>query len=272
MRLPFHSSAPQRAFRRPSPSPIPELKKAQVAARYHEARLGGDFFEFLPIAGGRLILLLLDIAGKRDSAMDIAAAVQDVLRPRAQELLNDPAVNENNAVTELLLELNRTVLAAAGGVHCAPAFLACYDEELGMLVYVNAGHVPALIKDSTGISPLPATGLPLGLFSHALHEAQNCVLEPGATLLLASRGVFETRGSHPREEFGLKRVQQSLAETNHNGALEVCTGVLSAVRAFAESAPKMHFPGLHRNGKAEEHDPLDSAPNDATVLALVRTS
>ncbi|MFB3915183.1 MAG: PP2C family protein-serine/threonine phosphatase [Terriglobales bacterium] len=281
MRLPFQSSAPRRAFRRPSPSPIPELKAAQVAARYREARLGGDFFEFLPLPSGRLLLFLVDIAGKRETAMDVAAAVQDVLRKRAPELLDGDSAIESghlgpaeDRLAALLLELNRTVMMSAGGVCCAPGFLAYYDPGFGTLAYINAGHVPALVKDATGITTLPANGLPLGLFSHAVHDTHMFVLQPGAALLLASRGVVEVRGGHPREEFGLERVKQTLA-ADCGSALEICSSVLDAVASFAESTPKLHIPipGLrfnHDNG-TNHHDPLASAANDTTVLALLRT-
>lgn len=273
MRLPFQSSAPQRAFRRPSPSPIPELNAAQVAARYREARLGGDFFEFLPLPSGRLLLLLVDIAGRRETAMDVAAAIQDVLRARALELLEGEDANGADKLAALMLELNRTVLAAAGGICCAPAFLACYGEAAGTLAYINGGHVPGLVKAGDDIAALPASGLPLGLFSHAVHDTQMSVLQPGAALLLVSRGVIEARGGSPREEFGLERAKQSLAAAS-GSALEICSSILDAVARFAESAPKLHVPGLHFNHReaGASYDPLASAANDTTVLALLRSA
>src|ERR1035438_5006970 len=56
-------------------------------------------------------------------------------------------------------------IRAAAGVRSCSAFLGCYNEELGTICYANAGHTPGLLRDPSGITELPATGLPLGLFS-----------------------------------------------------------------------------------------------------------
>ena len=89
MRLPFQSPAPQRTLRRPQPTPVPELGNSSISALYRAARVGGDFYDFLVTESGRLVFLLLDVAGKREEALDIAAAVQEGMRPRAAELFGE---------------------------------------------------------------------------------------------------------------------------------------------------------------------------------------
>ena len=59
-----------------------------------------------------------------------------------------------------------------------PAFAGCYNEDSGIVCYFNAGHTPGLVRDRSGCSELPATGLPLGLFSHVACEAPMVALEP----------------------------------------------------------------------------------------------
>ncbi len=104
----------------------------------------------------RLVFALLDVAGKREKVLDIAAAVQDRMRSRAAELLGDGLMNQAEALPTLAIELNRVIMQSAGGVRCAPAFLGCYDGELGTLAYINAGHTPALLKDDDGVTQLQA--------------------------------------------------------------------------------------------------------------------
>ena len=87
---------------------------------YRAARVGGDFYDFLVTASGRLVFLLLEVAGKREQALDIAAAVQDHMRPLASEALRDHDVNEAVALPKLMIELNRVILRAASGVGSAP--------------------------------------------------------------------------------------------------------------------------------------------------------
>src|ERR1700739_1276472 len=86
MKLPFQNSAHQRILRRPESTAIPELGNSSICALYCAARVGGDFYDFLVTDSRRLIFLLLDVAGKREEALDIAAAVQDRMRFLTEEL------------------------------------------------------------------------------------------------------------------------------------------------------------------------------------------
>jgi sigma-B regulation protein RsbU (phosphoserine phosphatase) len=247
MKFPFATAvAPERTFRKPAPSNVPALQTGTLAALYRSARKGGDFFDFASVRA-RLIFLLLDIAGARDEALDIAAAAQDAFRAEIGELFNHSPVNEADALSNLTVALNRMIIAAAGGVHCAPAFLGSYDEEVGTVTYINAGHTPALVKDQEGVELLGASGLPLGLFSHATHDAQIRVLPHGAALLLVSKGLVESR--YRNQEFGLERLQETLKKLQFTTATELSSAVLTRVQQFTKNTPPQ---------------------NDVTALALVR--
>ncbi|MGB9103755.1 MAG: SpoIIE family protein phosphatase [Terriglobales bacterium] len=267
MKIPFRSHAPVRELRKPAPAKFPELPTLRVGALYRGARVGGDFFDFIQVGSSRLLVLLLDIAGKREEALHIAAAVQDVFHGSADIFYNE-AVNEPVALINVLLDINRAIMEAAGGVRCAPAFLGCYNEVLGTCCYVNAGHTPALLKyDDGNIVTFDASGLPLGLFSHATHDAQMCVMGPGSALVLVSRGLVEAKAH--KEEFGLERVKQALQDAPRHDAKALCHLVLERVREFLESQHKHRL--LSRgNYEIAESDPLGE--NDTTTLALVRTA
>ena len=184
MRLFFEREAPKSNLRIPRPSVLPDRVDMSVSARYRESRIGGDYYDFLSISDTRMVFLLSDVAGRRDEALNIAAAVQDAMHARAPELLSDPDTNVSDGVTALALELNRTVIQAAGGVRPAPTFVGCLDEQFGLIHYVSAGHTPAFIKDESQVTQLDPTGLPFGLFSHATHDAQVSVAHPGSSLVL----------------------------------------------------------------------------------------
>ncbi len=246
MKIPFHNSAPPAVeLRTPAPARLPSLKHTSVTALYRGVRVGGDFFEFAE-THGRVVFILLDIAGKREGAFHIAATVQDRFRQRVPELFNSHDLNDANALSELTIDLNRTLIQAAEGVRCAPAFVATYDDEMGMLQYVNAGHHPGLVRDASGVSTLEPNGLPLGLFSHATHDAQFCVLQPGAALVLPSKGLVEARrNSH---EFGIDGIKEFVAHATFADARELGSNLLKEVEEQVKR-------GLQ---------------NDMTVVALVR--
>ena len=193
---------------------------------------------------------MMDIAGKRDEAMHIAAAVQDKFREAVPELFTGADVNEAQAAADLNIVINRTILEAAGGVRCAPAFLASFDENLGTLTYVNSGHTSALVRDAEGTTELKANGVPLGLFSHAVTDAQLWVLQPGSALLLASKGLIESKKAF-HKEYGFKRLASVVKEAQFSSAAELCTQVLGDVETYTHNA-----------------DP----ENDVTTVALMRTA
>lgn len=255
MRLPFQRAAPERAFRQPQPACLPALKNSSVSALYRAARVGGDFYDFLLTDSSRLVFLLLDIAGKREQALDIAAAVQDRFRELVPKIFHGEDINESDATAELVINLNRVIMQTVGGVRCAPAFVGCYREAFGTLTYVNAGHTPALLKDADGVTQLEANGLPMGLFSHGTYDARFCVLRPGAALVLISKGLVESRSGST--EFGIERLQQWLLDRQFPDAQTLCAGVLDAVQAFIEQGKKGRRSGTN---------------NDTTTVALVRAA
>jgi serine phosphatase RsbU (regulator of sigma subunit) len=260
MKLSFRESPAPRELRKPEAARVPSLPLAEVAALYQAARVGGDFYDFIALDHGSVFFVLLDIAGDRAEAFHIAAEAQQMLRQRVPEILGDGGSNQSEGVSQILIELNREIMRAAGGVRCSPTFLGCYNQQIGVLQYCNAGHTAALLKDANGVVLLEATGLPLGLFSHATHDAQFRVLEPGALLALVSKGLVECRsGSH---EFGLERVRELLAANQFSSAQQCCQALLAAaVQWTMRSTPRLILPSSERR-----------QINDITALALWRSA
>ncbi len=227
------SSLPQ--SRQPVQAKVPELQDAQIAAVYYGQRQGGDFYDFIRVSPSRVLFGLLDAAGPLDNNREIVTAAQQTFRTLSAELFAGEEINESDAMTTLGIELNRTVLEAAGGVHACPAFAGCYNESLGTVCYFNAGHTPGLLGDATGIAELAATGLPLGLFSHVTCDTPMVALTPGAALLLVSRGILE--GKCRGEEFGLDRVKNTFQSSTFASAKELCLTVLHNIQQFMCTPP-----------------------------------
>jgi serine phosphatase RsbU (regulator of sigma subunit) len=242
----FQESAPV-PVRIPVHSDVPELRAAELASVYYARRMAGDFYDFIRVGPSRVLFGLLDAAGGLDDTRAILSAAQHTFRTLGTELFARRDINEADAMMELCLQLNQVVLKAAEGVHSCPAFVGSYDESLGIVCYFNSGHTPGLARDRNGVSELPATGLPLGLFSHMTSNAPMVALEPGAVLLLASRGIVEAK--RKAEEFGLQRVKDVLQRSQAASAKEHCASILDQVQQFMHAAP------IH---------------DDATVLALTR--
>ncbi len=230
----------------------PVLRYAEIAAVYTGERVAGDFYDSSRVGPSGMLFVLLDIAGLRADTREILIAVQKTFRMLAPEFFSGEDFNETIAMIELCCALNRTILRT--GLRSCPAFIGCYNEDLGTVCYANAGHTPALLRDQSGITLLEATGLPLGLFSHTTQSATACHLMPGSSLLAVSRGIVEADyfdAAHQNVEFGLDGVQQSFQDATELGARELCLTVLRAAREFT---------------------PMTPTANDLTALALVRNA
>ncbi|MGA7751602.1 MAG: PP2C family protein-serine/threonine phosphatase [Candidatus Sulfotelmatobacter sp.] len=237
----------------PVPTVFPPIQGADIAALFVGKRIAGDFYDSIRVSPERVLIGLLDMAGRREDNRKLLTTAQSTFRTVGTQLFSGQDINEADAMTELCLHLNRGLIEGAEKVLSCPALIACYHEKFGTLCYANAGHTPALLRDDSGIAELGSTGLPLGLFSHATAEARIVGLERGALLLLVSKGVVACEGRYNRslEEFGLDRVKGLLEKAQPAGATDLCDSVLRGVADFSEGAP---------------------ACDDRTALALIRTA
>lgn len=213
----------------------PELHGADLAVAYFSSRAGGDFHDFLRVSPTRFLFGLLDVAGKREANAAVLQAAQSCFRSSGEQLFAAAEVNESEAMIELSRRLNLEIMRAAGGVRSCPAFVGCYDEELGTLCHVNAGHTPGLLRDDASVVELPATGLPLGLFSLAPTDARIVGMGPNASLAVVSRGVVEAESKDA--EFGLDGVK-SVMQAGPSSAKDLSQRILERVQDFMRMAPK----------------------------------
>jgi serine phosphatase RsbU (regulator of sigma subunit) len=224
----------------------PALQGADLAVAYFSSRAGGDLHDFRRVGPQRFLFGLLDVAGKRETSGPVLQAAQACFRTSAEQLFSAAELNESDAMIELARRLNLEIMRAAGGVRSCPAFAGCYNEELGTVCYVNAGHTPGLLQDQASVVELPATGLPLGLFSLAPTDARIVGLGPKASLAVVSRGVVEAESKNA--EFGLEGVK-SVMQTGPASAKDLSQSILQRVQDFMHMAPKH---------------------NDVTALTLIR--
>jgi serine phosphatase RsbU (regulator of sigma subunit) len=226
----------------------PPLDGAALAVAYFSPQAGGDFHDFVRVSPTRFLFGLLDVAGKRENSGPILEAARACFRSGAEDLFAADGMNDSEAMVELSRRLNLAIMRAAGGVRSCPAFAACYNEELGTVCYVNAGHTPALLCDQSGVVELPATGLPLGLFSLAPTDARIVGLGARGSMAVVSRGVVEAESKH--SEFGLTGVK-TVMQVCPASARDLSQRILEEVQTFMHTAPRH---------------------NDVTALTLMRSN
>jgi sigma-B regulation protein RsbU (phosphoserine phosphatase) len=147
--------------------------------------VGGDVCDVQPLPGGRVGLLVADLAGH-----DVAAALHTaMLRAFAWQ-------DAKEAVTpgELLGRLNERLLANLPEGRFATAFFAVYDPHRGVLSWANGGHPPALLwRDGDVPQELEPTGTILGIIPGLVFGECEAEMPVGSRLAVFSDGLTEAR-------------------------------------------------------------------------------
>jgi sigma-B regulation protein RsbU (phosphoserine phosphatase) len=189
--------------------------------------VGGDFYDVLPLADGRLILTLGDVAGKGSPAALLMALLLAVLRTLVDEGLEAP---------DLMRRLNLQICRHSPGSRFITLFYAEYSPSTGRLVYVNAGQTPPLIRRRDGTyQRLEATGIALGMFEGSTYVASESRLDSGDMLVAYSDGITEAESptGQPFEETGLEGVLTTYAAFS---AAELGTETIRAVERHARDS------------------------------------
>jgi serine phosphatase RsbU (regulator of sigma subunit) len=204
--------------------PVPkELPGLQVALRYAAAeQASGDTYDFVPMPGGRLAVMIGDVTGHGVGAALLTHAVQAALRSYL-ELIDDLAT--------IVTRVNQRLVAGVETGNFMSLLLAVVDPAARTLQYVNAGHPGLLLARADGIAVLDKTGMVLGVVGDQVYQASPLIpLSPGDLLFLHTDGVDEAM-SAARETFGTARLQAVLAAARQGSADDVVAGVGAALAA-----------------------------------------
>jgi len=212
------------------PSCLPSLPQSDLAARNRQARLvGGDYYDALPMDGGRSLLCVADISGKGLPAALLMANIQATLRA---------IIGAHATLAELASRVNALLHASTPPNKFATGFFLAYDPETGRAVYVNGGHNDGIVLRTDGsVQLLTTTGLPLGLFPKADYEEGCVTLSPGDLLMIYSDGVTEAQ-NESEDDFEMERVIEVLKAHRESPASMIVEEMVSQIDAFVGAAPQ----------------------------------
>ncbi|HVB54370.1 MAG TPA: PP2C family protein-serine/threonine phosphatase [Candidatus Acidoferrales bacterium] len=202
------------------PKQLPQLPGWQVAAFYQPARtVGGDFYDFIELPDGRLMLVIGDVTDKGVPAALVMASTHALLRSSAPRLI---------APGEVLARINDLLCVDIPAHMFVTCLALVLDPRTGHIEYANAGHDLPYLRTAAGVVELRATGMPLGLMPGMEYVAKTHQLEPGDCVLLHSDGLAEAHNPS-REMFGFPRVSE-LAGRGASGEqlIELCLRELAA--------------------------------------------
>jgi phosphoserine phosphatase RsbU/P len=187
--------------------------------------VGGDFFDLVPLADGRVALGVADVCGKGVPAALFMGITKTLIRINLRETPDLPGA---------LQKANAFLANNNAGQLFATALYAAYDPRSGALEYCNCGHLPGLIRRPGGaVETLPVGGLPVGLFEPIKIMVSQVQIRPGDLFLLYTDGVTEAEDPDARQ-FGEERLKSLLAQKGHGARADHWIArVEAAVREFA---------------------------------------
>lgn len=190
------------------PKEVPTPVGWEIVPYYQPAHeLGGDFYDFLQLADGRLGLVIGDVTGKGIPAALVMTATHTMIRAAAQE---------SASPGQIFARVNDLLHADIPPGTFVTCFYAVIEPESGRLRFANAGHEAPFRCLAGHATELWASGMPLGLMPGTQYEEYDAILAPGESLLFYSDGLVEAHSSS-HEMFGLARVK-TLLEADADGA------------------------------------------------------
>ncbi len=204
------------------PASLPEMDGVRIAARYIPAErglaAGGDWYDVIPLGGGRVALVIGDVAGHGLDAASLMGQLRTAVRAYALE--GHPPTVVAGRTDALMHEVAEDEMATL--------LFVVLDVEAGTATIVSAGHPPPVAIGPDGARLLPVDlAPPLGFGPPGLHREAIAELEPGDTLLLYTDGLID-RHDLPIDD-GIGRLLAA-AEADRDAEPDLmCDRILSAM-------------------------------------------
>ena len=189
----------------------PDLEDYDFAFSYRTANtIGGDYYDFLELDDGRLVVVVGDASGHGIAAGLLMAIANSALK------LGFDADPDPATAAKLV---NRALCRTGGRRAFMTLFCGVLEPDSGRLRFVCAGHpFPFLRRADGGITELGTGSLPLGIRMELDLELHDAVIAPGDSLVLYTDGVVETLDA-AGESFGFERLQKELAPGGSSGTI-----------------------------------------------------
>lgn len=211
--------------------PCPDLATAYWESHYRyqpHGAVSGDYCDLIP-RGDDLHFVVADVSGKGVAAAIVMSHLSAILRAM---------IRAGASVPEQLARANGILRESAFDSHYATIVVGKLSPG-GEVEMLNAGHCPPLLLQESGVTPLAASGPPVGLLDldEAAHAVQHVEIQPGESLFLYTDGVIEAMNEEG-DDFGLDRLIHAATLLRGAPPRQLVSGALDHLRAFLRSTPR----------------------------------
>jgi sigma-B regulation protein RsbU (phosphoserine phosphatase) len=192
--------------------------------------MGGDYYDFVPYADGRLAVVCGDVMGKGLGAALLMAMARSVLHDAA-ETGGDPS--------DVLRQVNDALARDLEGQHLTYFLTLAYalwDPDARRLDFAGGGHTPLLVVGDDGTTQVASQGPMLGIRQGVSYESETLSVKAGDLLAFYTDGITEARRADG-EQYGPERLAAVLADCRHDALPAILTTVWEAVDTFRSGEP-----------------------------------
>lgn len=215
--------------RRMMPARPPAIRGLSIASVIDPTlAVGGDFYDFIDLPGGRTGLCIADVAGKGMPAALLMASIRSALRAFAPDS-PDPST--------ALKMLNRHTYHDTPAGEFATLAYAVLGPDGRSFHYSNAGHLPPILLRGEQFTELNAGGLAIGVAPDETYDEEVVALRSGDTIAMVTDGVTEAMSFHG-DAFGKERLLSSLWKHRKLDVVHLTNQILWDVRRFVGLAPQ----------------------------------
>jgi sigma-B regulation protein RsbU (phosphoserine phosphatase) len=209
------------------PKSLPNLPEVAAAGSTIACySVGGDCFDVIELGGGRHGFFVGDVSGKGISAALLATLLQGVFFTTAA--MDIP-------ICDIFSRVNKYICERTLESRYATVFYGVLQPD-GEFEYVNAGHVPPLIRRRTGeLEPLASENLPVGLFPEAQFQSARVALAAGEWIVVYTDGVSEAVNKR-NEMFEEPRLRRIVEDFLGQTVEEMADAIRDGVKLFTEGA------------------------------------
>ncbi len=167
------------------PSDLPSNTRMDISAKYIQRhKIGGDYYDFIPLDDDNYALCIADVSGKGISAAMLMSNFQASVRTLF--------AYQHFDLDFLIKELNKTVIRSSKGEKFITFFIAIYNANTRELSYINAGHNYPILTNGKKYELLEKGTVGLGMLDELpfIHVGKR-ILPNNTTLILYTDGVVE---------------------------------------------------------------------------------
>lgn len=215
------------------PNIFPVIPGWQLAVTLLPAReTSGDFFDVIQLEGGRLGIIIADVADKGIGSALYMALSRTLLRTYAEEYEADPEV--------VFFAANNRLLRDARANLFITSFYGILDPVEGSLTYCNAGHNPPFLlrnADDKAVVSLSRTGIAIGIEPNSTWNKETVNIQAGDILILYTDGIPDAQNSIG-SFFDCERMINVARENSGKMAYEIQSAIIEEIQKFVGDVPQ----------------------------------